>query len=234
MNWMSILGLCLIVLGTVFSFFGTYFSDKQGQNELTNKIQEKNKTIDEINANNIKLIDQNSTLLNSNSDVSNTNKDLIGQNTDMLSKIGKYQADIEERNKRIQLLEGEINNVKGYYYYATLDIYGRDVMVGYGLTFTSDLSDRMGKVVTDVNGKLYVKNDIANLPILDEVIEKYPNFPFGYFAKFNILKTIGDTNWKTYAKKAIEIFEITITIKGHHASHDEALAILKRELGTNR
>lgn len=234
MNWMSILGLCLIVLGTVFSFFGTYFSDKQGQDELTNKIQEKNKTIDEINSNNIKLIDQNSTLLNSNSEVSNTNKDLIGQNTDMLSKIGKYQSDIEERNKRIQSLEGEINNVKEYSYYATLDIYGRDVIVGNGLTFSSDLSNRMGKVIDEVNGKLFVRNDKKSLPILDEVIEKYPNFPFGYFAKFNILKAFGDPAWKTYAKKAVDIFEITITIKGHHASHDEALSILKRDLGTNK
>lgn len=82
MNWMSILGLCLIVLGTVFSFFGTYYSDKQSQNELTGKIQEKNNTIDEINSNNIKLIDQNTTLLNSNGEVSTTNKNLITQNNE--------------------------------------------------------------------------------------------------------------------------------------------------------
>ena len=234
MNWMSILGLCLIVLGTVFSFFGTYYNDKQGQEELTSKIQEKNKNIDEINSNNVKLIDQNSDLLNSNSDVSNTNRDLIKQNTDMLSKVGQYQSDIEERNKKIQALESEINNVKEYSYYATLDIYGIDIIAGYGLTYTSDLSKRMGKVVEEVNGKLYVRNDKKSLPILDEVIEKYPNFPFGYFAKFNILKSFGDLAWKRYAQKAVDIFQITTTIKGHHASHDEALTLLKRDLGTNR
>ena len=234
MNWMSILGLCLIVLGTVFSFFGTYSSDKKGQEELSTKIQEKNKTIDDINSNNIKLINQNTSLLKSNNDVSNTNKDLISQNNDMLSRVGKYQTDLEERNKRIQALEGEINNVKEYSYYATLDIYGRNINVGNGLTFTSDLSNRMEKVVTVVDGKVFIKNDKANLPILDEVIEKYPNFPFGYFAKFNILKAFGDPDWKTYARKAVAIFEITTTIKGHHATHDEALAILKRDLATNR
>ncbi len=73
-----------------------------------------------------------------------------------------------------------------------MDIYGRDVIVGNGLTFSSDLSNRMKKVVDEVNGKLYVRNDKKSLPILDEVIEKYPNFPFGYFAKFNILKVFGD------------------------------------------
>lgn len=233
MNWMSIVGLCLIVLGTVFSFFGTYFSDKQGQKELTTKIQEKNKTIDDINSNNIKLIDQNSSLLNSNNDVSNTNKDLILQNNNMLSKIGAYQSDIEERNKQILLLESEINNIKEYGYYATLDIYGRSINVGNGLTFTSDLSNRMEKVLIVVDGKVFVKNDKAILPILDEVIEKYPNFPFGYFAKFNILKAYNDPTWKTYAKKAASIFEITTTIKGHNPSQDEALSILRRDLATN-
>ena len=49
MNWMSILGLCLIVLGTIFSFFGTYSSDKQSQQQLTSKIQQKDETIDSIN-----------------------------------------------------------------------------------------------------------------------------------------------------------------------------------------
>ena len=199
MNWMSILGLCLIVLGTVFSFFGTFFSDKKGQQELTTKIQEKNQTIDEINSSNIKLV-----------------------------------AAIEERNKRIQILEDGINNIKEYSYYATLDIYGRNMNVGNGLSLKSDLSNRMEKVVTVVNEKIFVKNDKANLVIIDEVIEKYPNFPFGYFAKYNILKAFNDSEWRTYAKKAVAIFEITTTIKGHHETHDEALGFLRRDLAANK
>ena len=230
---MSILGLCLIVLGTVFSFFGTYFNDKEGQNELTTKIQEKNNTIDQINSNNAKLIDQNTSLLSSTNEVSATNKDLNSQNTGMLEKVSKYQADIEDRNKRIQLLEGEVLNVKEYGFYATLDIYGRNVTPGYGIKFSSDLSDRMEKILTVVDGQTYVKNDKSNLPLVEEVIKRYPNFPFGYFAKFVILKAFGNSEWKTYARKAEGIFEITITIMGHHPCHDEALKILKRDLATN-
>ncbi len=230
---MSILGLSLIVLGTVFSFFGTYFSDKKSQSELTTKIQEKNNTIDNINENNTKLITQNSTLLKSTDDVSNTNKDLIGQNKDMLDKISKYQSDIEARDKQIEQLKNDISNVKEYSYYATLDIYGRNMKPGYGIKFSSDLSDRMSKILIENEGKVFVKNDNSVIKEIDDVIKLYPNFPFGYWTKFNYLKTTGNPTWKEYAEKAAHIFEITTSIKGHDLSHDEALKVLREALATN-
>ncbi len=233
MNWMSILGLCLIVLGTVFSFFGTVFSSKLSQQELTVKIQEKNNTIDNINTSNIKLIDQNSSLLSSTNDVSNTNKSLIAQNNGMLDRISKYQSDIEERNKKIDQLNSEIENIKEYSLYATLDIYGRDLTPGYGIKYTSDLSDRMNKILFEDNGRIFVKNDKSILKDIDEVIANYPNFPFGYWAKYDFLKKLGNIKWRESAEKAVYIFEITTSIKGHQPSQDDALKFLKKELATN-
>jgi hypothetical protein len=233
MNWMSILGLCLIISGTVFSFFGIYYSDKRNQQEFTSKLQEKNETIDSINSSNIKLINQNASLLNSNADVSETNKNLVSQNNDMLGKIQKYKQEIEERNKRIGSLENQVNNVKEYGYYATLDIYGRNFIPETGNKFNSDLSNRMEKILVEINGKTFVKNGNAVLPEIDAVIEKYSNFPFGYWAKYNLLKTKGDTNWKKFAIKAANIFEITTSIKGHNSMHDEALKAVKADLATN-
>lgn len=151
----------------------------------------------------------------------------------MLTKVAKYQAEIEDRNNRIKFLEDEVLNVKEYGYYATLDIYGRNVTPGYGMKFSSDLSDRMDKVLMVANGKVYVKNEKANLPLFDEVIAKYPNFPFAYFAKFVILQAFKNPEWKIYAKRALAIFEITTTIKGHNESQDAALETLRRELSTN-
>jgi hypothetical protein len=232
MNWMSVLGLCLIVFGTIFSFFGIYYSDKQSQQEFTNKVQEKNETIDSINSNNIKLINQNTYLLNSNADVSETNKNLMAQNNDILEKLKKYQQEIEERNKRIEFLKHQADNVKEYSYYATLDVYGRNFIPEDGIKFNSDLYNRMEKILTEVNGKTFVKNGNAVLPEIDAVIKKYPNFPFGYWAKYNLLKTKGDSNWRQFAKKAANIFEITTSIKGHNSMHDEALKAVKTDLAT--
>lgn len=230
MNWMSIVGLCLIVIGTVFSFFGTYFSDKASQNELTSKIQEKNQVIDNINESNTKLIDQNSTLLSSNDKVSNTNQNLITQNKDMLDKISRYQSDIEERNREIERLKKDVSNVKEYSFYATFDLYGLPIKSGFGIKFSSDLSDRMSKIFTEIGGKIYVRNDKALLPEIEEVIRRHPNFPFGYWAKVDLLRQLGDSHWRESAIKAISILEITTSITGHHSAHDEALAVLRQWL----
>jgi hypothetical protein len=91
----------------------------------------------------------------------------------------------------------------------------------------------MEKILTEVNGKTFVKNDNAALSQIDAVIEKYPNFPFGYWAKYNLLKTKGDTNWKKFAKKAADIFEITTSIREHNSMHDEALKVVRTDLATN-
>lgn len=113
MNWMSIVGLICILIGTAFSFFGTMKSTEQSKKELTTTINEKNDKIDTINQNNTVLIDQNTILLESNNDITITNKDLLSQNKEMLDKITVYQTDIEKKNIRINELEKGIN--KKYY-----------------------------------------------------------------------------------------------------------------------
>ncbi len=237
MNWMSILGLCLIVLGTVFSFFGTYFSDKQGQMELTEKIQEKNDVIDTINTSNSRLIDQNTSLIESNSRVTKSNdealvnnKDLLSQNVLMLDKISKYQDDIEERNKKIQELENQVNNVKEYTFYADMDITGRNISTGSGLTFTSGITVLMDKILEKTDNVYIVKSSPKTLEYIDEVIIKFPKFPFGHYAKAIYLKSHKKNDWQLSAKKAVEIFEVTTSINGHHINQDQAFAELKTML----
>ena len=203
MNWMSILGLCLITIGTILSFFGSNFSDEKGQKNLTSKIQEKNETIEEIKGTNNQLLSQNSSLIKSSEATSKTNKNLIqqntsliksntlisennenlaSQNTEMLSKISNYQKDLEDRNKIIRQLEKDISNIKEYSSYAKMDLYGLEMSAGDGITIKTDLSVRMEKVLIKKGNQAFVKVDKANIPILEEIIKKYPNFPFGYCA----------------------------------------------------
>ena len=150
---MSILGLCLITIGTILSFFGSNFSDEKGQKNLTSKIQEKNETIEEIKGTNNQLLSQNSSLIKSSEATSKTNKNLIqqntsliksntlisennenlaSQNTEMLSKISNYQKDLEDRNKIIRQLEKDISNIKEYSSYAKMDLYGLEMSAEIG------------------------------------------------------------------------------------------------------
>jgi len=253
MNWMSILGLCLIVLGTIFSFFGTSFSDEKGQKELTDKIQEKNKVIDQINLNNIRLIDQNTSLIESNthvsennkellfqntsliksnSEVSGNNKGLLNQNTEMLNKIAKYQNDIEERNRKIQELESQVDNVKKYNFFADMDITGRNMSTPDGnIVITTGITILMDKILDKTDNNYVVKSDASTLTLINEVIKKFPDFPFGYYTKAIYLRTKKKEDWKISANKAIEILEVTTKINGHHLNQDQALKELKTYLG---
>lgn len=249
MNWMSILGLCLILAGTAFSFFGTQKADSESQKELTNQINLKNKTIDEINAANVKLVDQNSRLLlatekvgESNTELTNQNKeilksslstynmnnDLVLQNKEMISKIGNYQDDIEKKNKIIEQLQNDVVGIKKYADVAALDQFGQDVVVMPPLKSTknAELISLMKKLYRQEGENLYVISDLSNAPIAQEVIEKYPTFPFSYYVLSLIYKSNDSNAYIKYADKAIEIFKITTTISGHHPSHDQALQYL--------
>lgn len=105
MHWMSILGLCLIIAGTAFSTIGTYINSSNSQRELTDKIDDKNMEIGAIKKSNDQLIIQNTSLLSSSTEVTNANKELLIQNKEMLDKIGVYQKDLEQKDKRIKELE---------------------------------------------------------------------------------------------------------------------------------
>jgi hypothetical protein len=162
MNWMSIIGLCLLIAGTVFTYLGSVASDRN-----------------------------------------------------------------------INSLQKEVRNVKDYSYYATLDIYGRQFTANNGLTFSSALSEKMEKLLVVKDGKVFIRVEPGLIPSIDSVINDYPYFPFGYWVKYNYLKDHGDPSWREFAKKTIEIFANTTSIKGHNPSHDEALNMARRDLGAN-
>ena len=48
-----------------------------------------------------------------------------------------------------------------------------------------------------------------------------------------ILLKKGQTNWREFADKALDIFAITTTIEGHNKNHDTALKFLKSIIDYN-
>ena len=98
---------------------------------------------------------------------------------------------------------------------------------GDGITIKTDLSVRMEKVLIKKGNQAFVKVDKANIPILEEIIKKYPNFPFGYYAMAVLRQSLGYKDWRNFSNKGIEILTITTSISGHAVTHDKVLAYLK-------
>ncbi len=72
--------------------------------------------------------------------------------------------------------------------------------------------------------------DPAAVGKFHEVTDRYPKFPFAYYALAFCLSQRGDSSWRGYAIKAAEILSKTTMIDGHHPSHDQALLELQEIL----
>jgi len=72
--------------------------------------------------------------------------------------------------------------------------------------------------------------DVETMKKINNMIETVQNFPFSYYAKAGCLQKSGDQDWRSEAKKAIAILEITTTIPGHHSDHDLVLHELNAQL----
>ena len=132
------------------------------------------------------------------------------------------------KDQEIKNLNNQIIGIKDYSNIALLNLNGIEKV--YSPEFggwETELYNLMNSVIaTNKFGKFIKTNDSA-ISTLNTVIEKYPKFPFGYYGMCINLITRGDSNWKSYAIKAIKILEITTTIDGHKPVHDKVLAKLK-------
>ncbi len=124
---------------------------------------------------------------------------------------------------KIKELESDINMIKDYSYMAQLNILGLSLQSNNPVfKVTSPLSKTL-------DGCFEIKDDQVTIVYTPEaekkflnVIEKYPDFPFSYYGLAKYYKQNGNPKWKTYAEKAIKIFDQTTQIKGHNPQHDQA------------
>jgi hypothetical protein len=61
-------------------------------------------------------------------------------------------------------------------------------------------------------------------------ISLFPDFPFTYYALAFCQQISGESEWRSYAEKAIAIFEQTTSIGGHNQNHDQCLTYLRQLL----
>lgn len=146
-----------------------------------------------------------------------------------LSKKPDFYSKIEQQDSIIKRLEKDVNNIKDYSNLSRIGVNGTEFGPGGDIEVSTPLSILM-KNIFETKGAVtrLIQTDSA-LIYADKVIAHYPKFPFGYYAKAFILLTRDKKNSEGLkcAKKALEILEITTTIDGHNANHDEGLQNIK-------
>jgi len=187
MHTWSITGFLFLLIGTIVSFIGTNKSDKESEDKLMSMINEKNKTIENINDSNAMLIKLNSELLNSSKEVSSTNNKLIFQNKEMLIKVNKYQQDIEDKNLKIIELESKVSKVeRGVESFTSFD---GSIRTRQGGNTNATFGDEYA-LYQKIENLSKEKKFIELIKICDDSKLKYPNwFTLYYYKAIGILNT---------------------------------------------
>jgi hypothetical protein len=131
-------------------------------------------------------------------------------------------------------LESAVSTLQNYSTIATLDMQGNPPGFGPGSVIETHtpLTDLLRDCYTNLpGGRVQVICSPETEKKFLEAVDKFPDFPFSYYALAYCYQKEGRTNWQEYAIKALAILDKTTTIKNHNPQHDEVRSKLKQALG---
>jgi hypothetical protein len=140
------------------------------------------------------------------------------------------EAALAKLAQEVELQRKTLNVIQRYTQISKLNVIGTTGTVAPPLKEETGVSRMLEGTFTVVNDRASYSCDSNAIAKFQEVIAKVPDFPFSYYAMAFCLRQRGDTSWKDYAMKAVDILENTTTMDGHHPSHDQILRELKLAL----
>jgi hypothetical protein len=139
------------------------------------------------------------------------------------------QSAATEQLERVKL-EVQLEATKRFSYIATLTFNGM-VYTGGDVTMPTLISQAVeGTWFEPAINHFRPVCEAAALQKDRNAIGQFPDFPFTYYALSYCLQKQANPEWRTFAKKAVAIFEQTTTIGGHQKSHDDMLGYLRQLL----
>ena len=200
------IGVGLITIGTVFIYWGSNLKSEESTKVLKTAISEKNSEIDNLGIKVSELIDGKDTLLQ--------------QNQELKSEIGRYQTDLNEKEKTIQELEKQAKKAM------------RGISSIYDFNGAKRITTGPGHIYLEVGPEVEIFKKINEL-------EKQRNYPeLKNICEQQIIKT---PEWLTpylylglaYAnmgnkEKAIEMFEYVLSNAPDDPAYAQAKEFLKK------
>ena len=150
-----------------------------------------------------------------------------------LTEIGREIRRLREQTSE---LEADLDGLRRYRNVAGLNIFGLTGKYGAGLKESSPLSRALEGAYAETGDgpeKTYTPVcDVEVVARLEQVISRFPNFPFARWAIAVCLRKAGDPLWRTHAERAMAILVHTTRITGHHSDHDALQTQVTRLLRT--
>lgn len=193
---------------------------KQNNEKHKNEIENKEKLINELNQQ----------LSQKHSEIQHLETQLTPFKTIALEKFtGDENERLRKLAQEIENLQKDIIAIRDYSDMASLNALGKPHSDG-DIVWNTAISRILEGTWEKRENQFVMRRDKEAEEKYREVIQKFPKFPFAYYFLALCLKYRGDEEWEIYAKKAVEILEITTTISGHKSHHDDVLQKLYRYL----
>ena len=148
--------------------------------------------------------------------------------------LKQVSAEIQALRGRTSELERELEGVKRYGSVALLNMVGTSGKAGAGIAEANSVLPEFENAFDhdqrDGRTHASLRCDEAALEIFHRATEANPDFPFSYFALAVCMVKRGEEGWQVHTQKALEIFEHTTEIAGHHENHGWALNGLRQML----
>jgi hypothetical protein len=146
-----------------------------------------------------------------------------------VDRAEKRQAS-ERAAAEIGRVRSELETIRDYGEVAKLNFVGTTGIAGFGLTETTSISRALIPAVEIEGNKSRYRCDENSLKIFNEVVTRFPRFPFSHYALAFCLQQHGDERWREHAEAAMKILKLTTTVDGHHPNHDLALREIESAL----
>ncbi|MBM9514591.1 hypothetical protein [Desulfogranum marinum] len=126
--------------------------------------------------------------------------------------LERYTGPENERlNKlanQITTLSADIDALRKYNNVSELNVDGKPFSNSETITVTTPISSILEGTYTHEANTFNFRCDKKSDRKYDEVINKFPNFPFGYYFKAACLRKKNNKNWVSFAEKAIDILKL--------------------------
>ena len=137
----------------------------------------------------------------------------------LVKKEQELHQQLKETEKSAKAAKKQINDLSDYGEVATYNFHGLQKSGQWLSPFTPVNKWAQGYLTVTNNNYLFNCNPDA-MKHYEEIINKYPKYPFPYLALSGCLLKNQDPSWKQYAMKAKSILEITTKIPLHSKDHD--------------
>ena len=151
-----------------------------------------------------------------------------------LEALHTVSTELRNLRGKASQLEHDLDGLRRYSYIAKYNVLGISGKYGKEFKEISPISRALEGAYDEKegdNGSSYSPRcDAEGINMYANVVRDFPDFPFSHWALTICLGKQGNPQWRTYAKRAKEIFEHTTQIANHHPHHDVVFQQIERLL----